>query len=69
MTQEQIALNCIEYYGYIDRPLAFQEGIANITAVISELRKKGHQIETKKTPYINAKGENKERTEWIKKRG
>lgn len=64
MTQNDIAIRCIKDYGYIDRVLAFQEGIANITAVISELRSSGVPIITNRIKYKNRKGEKKIKTEW-----
>lgn len=53
-TQEKRVLDyMIANHGITRRDAMFEIGVANLTAVVAELRKKGHNILTKKVNGIN----------------
>lgn len=58
LTQEQRVLNHMREHGSITRISAMLEvSVSNLTAVISDLRKKGYEIETIDVPSINRLGQ------------
>lgn len=62
-TQAERLLNWLNNHEYIDRPTALRNlRIANVTAVISELRKRGHAI----IPVTFVSAEGVKYTKWRK---
>ena len=54
--QGGIVLDIIRSNGYIERAIAFQNGIANLTAVIAVLRKNGYPIGSRKVQKVGMFG-------------